>query len=44
MSQEELAKAAGVDESSIAKWEAGKARPMRRSREKLEGFFGRMVV
>jgi len=38
LSQEELAKAAGVDETSIAKWEAGKAKPMRRSRERLEGF------
>lgn len=39
MSQEELAKAAGVDETSIADWEAGKAKPMRRSRERLEEFF-----
>ncbi|MBI2788080.1 MAG: helix-turn-helix transcriptional regulator [Elusimicrobia bacterium] len=43
MSQEELAKAIGVDESSIAKWEAGRAKPMRRSREKLKAFFGSRI-
>jgi len=40
MSQEEFARAAGVDESSLADWEAGRSRPMRKSMEKLEGFFG----
>lgn len=39
MSQEELAKAAGVDETSIAKWEAGKAKPMKKSLTKITIFF-----
>lgn len=41
LSQEEMAKAAGVDESSLSDWEAGRAKPMRRSREKLGEFFQR---
>lgn len=39
MSQEELAKAAGVDESSLSDWETGRAKPMRRSSEKLRAYF-----
>lgn len=38
MSQAELAKAAGVDESSMTDWEAGRAAPMRGSKDKLTAF------
>ena len=39
LSQEAMAKAMGVDESSLADWEAGRAEPMRRTRERLGSYF-----
>ncbi|MBI4656536.1 MAG: helix-turn-helix transcriptional regulator [Elusimicrobia bacterium] len=39
ISQEQLAKAAGLDESSIAAWERGDRRPVMQSKKVLESYF-----
>ena len=41
LSQEKLAKKLGVDESTLADWEAEKHRPTRRSLKLIEAFFKR---
>ncbi len=42
LSQEQLAKGAGLDESTIAKWERGNVRPMGRTADRLRQFFQRI--
>ncbi|MBI3075705.1 MAG: helix-turn-helix domain-containing protein, partial [Deltaproteobacteria bacterium] len=39
LSQAELASQLGVNESTVADWEAGRNRPIRRSWRLLRGFF-----
>jgi len=39
LSQEKLARKLGVDESTLASWEAERHRPMKRSLEVIEVFF-----
>jgi transcriptional regulator with XRE-family HTH domain len=41
LSQEQFAKRAGLDETTIAKWEREEHRPTRGNRESLRAFFSR---
>lgn len=42
LSQDRLAMLAGIDESTVAKWERGDSRPLRRTLHRVERFFRRL--